>query len=158
MEFLTSLASFSRVGIDTPIFIYHLESHTTYLPITQVLLSSIEAGMKKGITSTITLMEITVRPLQLGRKEIAIKYEALLANFPNLSLIDIDRDVARHAAQLRARYNLRPADALQVAACKVSGAQVFITNDRRLVQLKPEIEIIVLQDFINSNEQAIRQD
>ena len=25
---------------------------------------------------------------------------------------------------------------------------IFVTNDRRLIQLKPEIEIIVLQDFI----------
>ena len=148
MEFLTSLAAFSQVGIDTPVFIYHLEGHATYLPLTQALLSSIESGIKKAMTSTITLTEINVRPLQLGRPEIAIKYEALLANFPNLSLIDIDRDAARYAAQLRAKYNLRPADALQVAACRVSGAQVFITNDRRLAQLKPEIEIVVLQDFI----------
>ena len=148
MEFLTSLAAFSQVGIDTPVFIYHLEGHATYLPLTQALLSSIESGIKKAMTSTITLMEINVRPLQLGRPEIAIKYEALLTNFPNLSLIDIDRDAARYAAQLRAKYNLRPADALQIAACQVSGAQVFITNDRRLAQLKPEIEIVVLQDFI----------
>ena len=148
MEFLTSLAAFSQVGIDTPVFIYHLEGHATYLPLTQALLSSIESGIKKAMTSTITLMEINVRPLQLGRPEIAIKYEALLTNFPNLSLIDIDRDAARYAAQLRAKYNLRPADALQVAACQASGAQVFITNDHRLAQLKPEIEIVVLQDFI----------
>ena len=148
MEFLTSLAAFSQVGIDTPIFIYHLEGHAAYLPLTQALLSSIESGMKKAITSVITLMEINVRPLQLGRPEIAIKYEALLANFPNLSLIDIDRGVARRTAQIRAKYDLRPADALQVAACQVGGAQVFITNDRRLAQLKPEIEIVVLQDFI----------
>jgi predicted nucleic acid-binding protein len=149
VEFLTSLAPFSRIGIDTPIFIYHLESHPAYLPLTQALLSSIEAGMKKGMTSTVTIMEINIRPLQLGRPEIAIKYEALLANFPNFSLIDINRDVARRAAQLRAQYSLRRADALQVAACQVNGAQVFVTNDRRLAQLKAEIEIIVLQDFIH---------
>jgi predicted nucleic acid-binding protein len=148
VEFLTSLAPFSRVGIDTLIFIYHLEGHPTYLPITQALLASIEAGMKKAVTSTVTIMEITVRPLQLGRPEIAIKYEALLANFPNLTLVDIDRDVARRAAHLRAEYNLRSADALQVAACQVGGAQVFVTNDRRLAQLKAEIEIVVLNDFI----------
>lgn len=148
MEFLTSLAPFSRIGIDTPIFIYHFENHPTYLPFTQALLSSIEAGVKKALTSTITLLEITVRPLQLKRPEIATKYEALLANFPNLTLVEIDRDVARRAAQLRAGYNIRPADALQVAACLVGGAEVFITNDRRLARLKAEIEIIVLDDFI----------
>ena len=150
MEFLAPLASFERIGIDTPIFIYHLEGHPTYLPITQAILSSIEVGQKKGLTSTITLMEITVRPRQLGKPEVAIKYEALLANFPNLTLVDIDRDVARRAAELRAVYQIRPADALQVAACQVNGAQVFITNDHHLTRLKPEIEIIVLDTFIST--------
>jgi predicted nucleic acid-binding protein len=102
------------------------------------------------MTSTITLMEIISRPLQLGRPEISTKYEALLANFPNLSLVEIDRDVARRAAQLRAIYHLRTADALQVAACQACGAQVFITNDRRLALLRAEIEIVILDDFIFS--------
>jgi predicted nucleic acid-binding protein len=149
VEFLTALSPFSLVGIDTPIFIYHLEEHPTYLTLTQELLSLIEVGVKQGVTSTITLMEITVRPFQLGRPDAAAHYEALLANFPNLALAEINRDVARRAAQLRALHNLRPADALQVAACQVHGAQVFVTNDRRLAQLKPLIEVIVLDDFIN---------
>jgi hypothetical protein len=34
--------------------------------------------------------------------EIAVKYEALIVNFPNLTLANIDRDVARRAAQLKA--------------------------------------------------------
>jgi predicted nucleic acid-binding protein len=37
-------------------------------------------------------------------------------SFPLLALADITRDVARQAAQLRAKYNVRPADALQVTA------------------------------------------
>jgi hypothetical protein len=43
-----------------------------------------------GITSTITLLEISVRPLSLNREDIARKYEALLVNFPNLDVVDID--------------------------------------------------------------------
>jgi hypothetical protein len=35
-----------------------------------------------------------------------------------------------------------------VAACLVNGAQVFVTNDRRLAQLKAVIEVVVLQDYI----------
>jgi len=150
MGFLTSLVSFERIGIDTPIFIYHLENHPTYSPFTQVLLARIESGETKAMTSVITLLEIAVRPFQLGRPDVAMKYETLLVKFPNLSIVDIDRDVARRAAKLRAEYRLRPADALQVAACQAQGAQVFITNDRRLAPLKTEIEIVVLDDFVLS--------
>ncbi len=140
------------IGLDTSIFIYHLEAHPIYLPLTQIVLSGVEAGKWTGITSTITLMEISVRPYQLGRQDIARKYEALLVNFPSLIVADIDREVARWAAKLRTRYNIRPADALQVAACLVHYGRVFVTNDRRLALLKPVVDVIFLDEFVERRE------
>jgi len=79
---------------------------------------------------------------------VAREYEALLVHFPNLTLADVTRDAARQAAQLRARYNVRPADALQVATTLVHGATGFVTNDQRLTRLSSELDVIVLQDFV----------
>jgi len=137
-------------GIDTPVFIYHLESHPKYASLTQKIFSSMENGKWKGITSSITLMEINVRPWQIGREDVARKYEALLVNFPNLDIVNIDRDVARFAAQLRARFGLRSPDALQVSSSLVSGAKCYLTNDHRLSSLQGLIDILVLDDFIVS--------
>jgi predicted nucleic acid-binding protein len=53
--------------LDTAIFIYHFEKHPSYFPLTQEIFSGIEAGLRKGVASTITLMEIIVKPLALGR-------------------------------------------------------------------------------------------
>ena len=92
-------------------------------------------------------MEIIVKPRSLGRNEIARKYEALLMNFPNLEVVDIDRDLIRQAARLRAEYRLRPPDALQVSACLLGGAEVFISNDRKISRLREKLDIIVLDDF-----------
>ncbi len=142
-----SLRDHDVVGLDTVVFIYHFEAHPRYLPLTTAILSQVEEGRKKGVTSTITLMELTVRPWQLGQGAVARHYEALLENFPNLLMADIDRDVARKAAQLRAEYRVRPADALQVAAAVVHGASAFLTNDHRLSRLAPIIEILQLDDF-----------
>jgi predicted nucleic acid-binding protein len=142
------LISYAAFGLDTSIFIYHLEAHPTYLPLTQEIFSCIARGEKPAVTSTITLMEIIVRPLQLGRQGIARKYEALLTNYPHLTLVEIDRDVARQAAQLRAEYQLRPADALQVAACLCYQMPVFITNDPHLARLTPRIQVIILDDLL----------
>ncbi len=135
------------VGIDTPVFIYHLEAHPQYTPLTQAIFSGLEAGKWRAVTSVITLMEITVRPWQVGRADIARKYEALLVNFPNLAILDIQRDVTRTAAQLRARYSLRPPDALQAAASLHGGAKAFVTNDRRLSALQDLFDVLVLDDF-----------
>jgi predicted nucleic acid-binding protein len=62
-------------------------------------------------------MKLTVQPWQLGREDIARKYETLLIHFPHLEIVETDRGVARLAAQLRIKYNLCPPDALQAAAC-----------------------------------------
>ncbi|NOX62003.1 MAG: type II toxin-antitoxin system VapC family toxin [Chloroflexi bacterium] len=132
------------IGLDTVVFIYHFEAHPAYSPLTMAALSRIQEGHQQGVTSTITLMELTMRPWQLAREAVAHHYETLLVNFPNLRLVDIDRQVARRAAQLRARYRVRPADALQIAAALVHGAGAFLTNDHRLSRLNPIIDIIQL--------------
>lgn len=75
------LAPFPQMGLDTVIFIYHLECHPRYLSLTQELFQGVENGRWEAITSVITLMEINVRPLQMERQDIARKYEALLVNF-----------------------------------------------------------------------------
>jgi len=135
--------------LDTAIFIYHFEENPIYLSLTHELLSSIEVGARKGVTSTITLMEIIVKPLALGQTAVARKYEALLANFPNLAVVDLDRDVIRQAARLRAEYHIRPPDALQAGACLHYGAEVLITNDERLKRLQEKLEVITLDDFVD---------
>ena len=143
------LSNFSKVGLDTSLFIYHFERHPIYFPLSQEILSGIEKGERKGITSMITLMEIIVKPLSLGMPEIARKYEALLMNFPNLEVVDVDRDVIRQAARLRADHRIKPPDALQVSACLLGGAQVFITNDRQIDRLREKFEIVILDDLLS---------
>ncbi len=147
-ELSKRLAKAKVIGLDTPIFIYFLENNARYGPLAQLTFNGIEKGKWQGVTSTITLMEITVRPWQLGRESAAREYEAILVHFPNLSVVDVDRNVARAAAQLRAKYNVSPPDALQVAASLSYGAKAFLTNDKRLSRLQELIDILVLDDFV----------
>ncbi|MDQ3004312.1 MAG: PIN domain-containing protein [Chloroflexota bacterium] len=147
-EFSQRLARAKVIGLDTPIFIYFLENNARYGPLAQLTFNGIEKGKWQGITSAITLMEITVRPWQLRRESAARAYEAVLVHFPNLSIVDVDRNVARAAAQLRAKYNVSPPDALQVAASLSYGAKAFLTNDKRLSKLQELIDVLVLDDFL----------
>ena len=143
----TRLGRHVVVGLDTSVFIYHLEAHPRYQPLTQEVLGAVQAGRLNAITSTVTVMELTVHPWRVGRPAVARAYEALLVHFPNLNLADVTRDVARRAAQLRARYTVRPADALHLATALIHGATAFVTNDRRLTRLDPELDVVVLDDF-----------
>ena len=149
-EFGERLEGHDVVGLDTNVFIYHLEAHPRYLPLTQELLDGFQQGQRTAVTSTVTVMELTVRPWRVGRPAVAREYEALLVHFPNLILADVTREVARHAAQLRAGYRVRPADALQAATALVYGATAFVTNDRRLTRLENVLDVIVLEDIASA--------
>lgn len=140
------LGSTRRIGIDTPVFIYYIEQSSSRASAATALLRAVEEGRFEGITSVVTMLEVMIRPLRLGRPEIADAYKALLADIPNLAIVDLDANVARIGAELRATYRLRTPDALQIAACLAHGAEAFITNDRRLRRVT-EIDVKVLDDF-----------
>lgn len=144
------LAPHKVIGLDTSVFIYHLEAHPVYQPLTRELLAGVEEGRWEACTSTVTVMELTVRPWRLDRPAVARMYEALLVHFPHLTLRDITRDVARQAARLRALHRLGPADALQIAAALVYGATAWVTHDRPLARLSSLVDVVMLSDLASS--------
>ncbi len=135
------------VGLDTSAFIYHLEGASPYAECTSSVFDELACGSFRGVTSVLTLMELSVKPLQMGRSDVADEYEVLLVNFPNLLIVDLNRDTVRSAAELRANYRLWPADALQIAACPEAGATAFLTNDRVLRRVA-ELEVVLLEDLL----------
>jgi uncharacterized protein len=143
------LAEGSLVALDTCVFIYHVEAHPRYRFLTGDMFEGIQASRWQAVTSVVTLMELTVRPWQLGREDAAREYEALIARFPNLLLADITRDIARQAARLRAAHRLRPADALQVATALHYRADVLVTNDRDLERLSGALNVVILDDLVD---------
>lgn len=147
MDLHQRLAGHTVIGLDTSVFIYHLEAHPRYLPLTQDLLTGVQDGRWNAVTSTITLMELTVRPWQLDRPAVAREYEVLLIHYPHLTLADVTREVARRAAQLRAHYRLRPADALQIATALVHDATAFVSNDHTLLRLSSILDVILLDEL-----------
>lgn len=142
-----ALAPHGVVGIDTMAFIYHLEGNERYEPFTRTLFSEVEAGMRRAVTSTLTLLEALVKPKEIGDEEMRDDYYYALTSFPNLKMRPIDEEVAEAAAEVRARSGLRTPDALQVATCLVEGASAFITNDERLRKVEG-LQIIVMNDYI----------
>lgn len=149
---MDGVAAFLRrhacVGLDTSPFIYHIEGVARYATVVGIVFDELVRGTFAGVTSVLTLMELTVKPLQLGFADVADEYEMVLSTFPNLTIAGFDSATARRAAELRAIYRLRPADALQVAACLQNGAMAFLTNDKGLRRVSDEIQMMLLDDFV----------
>jgi predicted nucleic acid-binding protein len=146
-EIASVLRSHRRVGLDTSPFIYHLAGTSRDAACAGTIFDEQANGAFAGVTSVLTLMELDVQPLQLSRTAVADEYEVLVANYPSLTIAEIDRATARRAAELRAAYRLRPADALQIAACLRYGATAFVTNDRDLRRV-PDVQILLLDDLV----------
>jgi predicted nucleic acid-binding protein len=146
-ELIARLAAHDVLALDTSIFIYHFESHPRYRTLTRFVLDQIQSGRSLGVTSVITLMELTVHPWRQQKPAVAQEYEMLLVNFPNLTIPDVDRSIVRRAAQLRAIHNLQPADALHVATALCHNATGFVTNNLRLQRLEDQIDVIMLDRF-----------
>lgn len=142
-----ALSRHALVGIDTSVFIYHLEAAGDLAHVAGDALECLSQGAFQGITSVITLMELWVRPMALQQPQVAREYDVLLANYPNLTIAEVDRDVAWKAAELRATHRIRPADAIQIAACIDGGATAFLTNDRDLRRVDL-LEVLLLEDFV----------
>ena len=140
---LEFLKSHPAVGLDTSIFIYHLEDHPRYAPVTEIIFHSLEEGRNRGITSFLTLMEILVKPKVEDLLEVARDYEYYLTTFPNLTLFSFDLEIAKKASDLRAASKIKTPDAIQLATALHHGATGFLTNDRTFEKVTA-LEIAVL--------------
>jgi len=135
------------------IFIYHLEDHPIYAQATEVLFESWEAGSTSGVTSIITMLEILIKPKRDGNLEAARDYMEMLTTFPNLELVNLDLGLADMAAGLRAKYNLKTPDAIQIAATLQTGGTAFVTNDPAFKRVA-EIEVLVIDELIAEEERT----
>jgi predicted nucleic acid-binding protein len=134
------------LALDTSAFIYHLEAHPPHAPRLLPIFRQIESGRCRGVSSTLTFLEVLVQPYRTGDDEQRAALSALLASFPGLTWVPLDLVVADRAAALRARYRLRTPDAIQLATALHAGADLFLTNDRDLRRVE-DIPVLLVDEW-----------
>jgi predicted nucleic acid-binding protein len=135
------------IGLDTSIFIYHLEDHPRYSPLTEIIFSALENGRNKGVTSYLTLMEILAKPKAEGLQQVARDYEYYLTTFPNLTFYEMGLDVARKASDVRSADRIKAPDAIQLATAIFCGATAFLTNDKIFERVRG-VDILILDKLL----------
>lgn len=135
------------VGLDTAVFIYFIEEHPLYLPLAKSIFTALNDEKLVGVTSTVTLLETLVVPIRAGELAIAAEYERFLSQSRGLVLLDLDRDLVRLAAEIRARGGLKTPDALQVAAALMARCTCFVTNDRKIPAVG-NLRVLQLRDYL----------
>ena len=132
----------SRVFWDTNLFIYLFEDYGELSERVANLRERMLARNDQLYTSTLTLGELLVRPLEAGDAERAWRYEQVLAS--TAVLIPFEAAAARTYASLRRDRKIRAPDGIQLACAAQARADLFITNDDRLCDKTiPGIQFIV---------------
>lgn len=141
-----TLKSADMVFLDTSPFIYFFEKHPAYCHKIMVLLDQVYACNAQIVTSIITYIELTTHPARLGEHALVSKYRDYLTHSENISLFPLDIAIADTAVQLRAKYNFKTPDAIQLATAIRCGADYIITNDKEWRKVE-DMAVIVLDDL-----------
>ena len=146
MKISEALRGVKLIAFDTSPFIYYTEDSPAYVDKMDVIFDLIYADKTQIITSIITLTEVLVKPLRIGDIVVESKYRTLFSSTGKIQLQLVDRAVAERAAVLRAIYNLKTPDALQVATALESNCEAFLTNDAGIKRVT-EIRVLVLDEL-----------
>jgi predicted nucleic acid-binding protein len=119
----------SRVFWDTNLFIYLIDRNDHLY------------------TSTLTLGEVLVKPVEARNEPLREKYQSAIS--AGAILIPFDSGAAVRYAQIRRDRTIRAPDAIQLACAAAAGIDLFITNDERLSQ-----KSVTGIQFISSLERA----
>lgn len=134
-SFLDSLIG-KTIALDSMIFIYFFDQNERFVEHSERIIKLAERGKTIIVTSIMSLLE-SLSPFKY-QDDTEAQYA--ITNFfyltPSVHIIDVDREVAIEAARLRREHkSLRAPDAIQLATAIVHKAEIFITNDIRLINL-----------------------
>lgn len=120
----------SRIFWDTNLFIYLFEDYGEFSRRVQRLRSSMLSRGDQLLTSSLTLGEILVKPVEQGDSDLCARYENAIT--ASSVVVPFDVKAAKLYAALRRDRALRAPDAVQLACAGSVGTDLFITNDARL--------------------------
>ena len=150
--FLDSLVDRELVGLDTPVFIYYLNRQEPYFQTCLEILKRVEFGRLRAVISVVSEMEILALSEVPDRLQFTNDAHQLLERLEHLQILDVDRIIARRAAEVRARARIKGLDALIAATALTQGCRYVIGNDAELATRVKDILYITLDEIIESEE------
>lgn len=145
MEWIDRLNG-KTVGLDTAPLIYYIEENPAFLPIVDPFFDAMIRGEFEVVTSTMTITEVLVHPIQQNNATLTATYRDILQNADHLRTVPFTADIAETAARLRADHKIRTPDAIQAATAIAMKADFFLTNDFKLSAI-PNLTVLVLENL-----------
>lgn len=128
------------ITIDASVFVSAFIPGEPFHANSKVFMRQVQAGNLPIIVPTLVIPEIAAA-LSRGQNkpDLGIAFAEKVAEFPNLTLISLDDNLARLSAETAARYKLRGSDAVYAAVAIRFGAQLVTLDREQLERLKEAI-------------------
>lgn len=137
----------SRIFWDTNLFIYLLEGTGELSLNTRQLRRDMQSRSDQLFTSSLTIGEILVKPMERGDVGLCRLYEKSISE--SAQILPFDLKAARRYSSIRKNRSVKAPDAIQLACAGEAGIDLFITNDHRLQGKQVEgIQFIVALDQV----------
>lgn len=141
-----SLARHRAITLDTAPLIYFLEGDPSRGPHVASLLRRARDGSVSLAVSVLTETELLVQPIR-AQDEVRERAVRQLLDVPEIRVVEVSREIARIAADVRGRGRLRLADAVVVATAVVTGNRTVLGNDLDFRRAGDRIEYVHLDDL-----------
>ena len=138
------MTDFKRVFFDTALFIYYLEDDGVfYEKAEKIFTDNRNADL---VTSTVTVGEYLTGAFKNSDEQNASDFKNTVKDY-GIEVVPISWDIAEEAARIRARFKgFKMMDSLQLATAKVSGCDLFVSNDKQLKQYG-DVEVLVVDEI-----------
>lgn len=141
-----ALPASGSVYVDTNAIIYRVEAVPPYLDVAKPLWDALDAGTQVVVTSELSLLEVLVKPLQLGNVALQALFQGTLYGTPGFACVPITRQTLETAAQLRATIGLKTPDAIHAATALIEHCALFVTNDP-IFRRVPGLTVVILSEI-----------
>jgi len=125
----------SKIFLDTNIFVYLLEDRGQRGQRATEILNEVSLRGDEVLTSTLTLGELLVRPMEANDLTLAERYRKVFRG-TTVRLISFDEAASERYARIRQDRAIKAPDAIQLATAAATGCELFITNDERLTRVR----------------------
>lgn len=143
------MTDYDKAFVDTAPFIYFIEKDSNnpqyYNKVKRFFQKGYEND-KKFVSSVNTMEEYFVFPYRNKAFSFIDMFNRLVLTM-NIEISEIDQEIAKKAAQIRAEYKgFKAMDALQLSVACLTECDLFLTNDKQLKQFK-EIKCITVDEL-----------
>lgn len=144
--FRDDLVVAERLHLDPTVLARHLRGRPPHCELTRALFALSEDDGPALQTSVFSLFQIVVEPYRRSEPELAERTSAYLSAGP-VELVPVSEDVARRAAEVRARLGFGPGRSVQIATALESGADRYLTDSSTLRRIA-EVRIMDLEAYL----------